>query len=95
MRIQVSAGDRDHRVAGEGRSLPDIRNDLKLNLAAESGLHERIDAMCPARGSPAPGIARCCLWRCAPQDQRIFIPRVRSGEWKGHTGKHIRIVVNL
>ena len=89
---------------------------LLLQLAEESGLRDRIDAMFRGekinvtenravlhvalrapkgqvhrrrrRGRGAAGACR------ARQDGR-FRQRIRSGEWKGHTGKPIRNVVNI
>ncbi len=89
---------------------------LLLQLAAESGLRERIDAM--FRGekiniSENRAVLHVALR--APKGESIvvdgedvvpnvhavldkmtaFSNRVRSGEWKGHTGKRIRNVVNV
>ncbi|CAN5734158.1 glucose-6-phosphate isomerase [soil metagenome] len=89
---------------------------LLVQLAEESGLRERIDAM--FRGdkiniSENRAVLHVALR--APKGQSIlvdgkdvvpdvhavldkmsaFAKRVRSGEWKGHTGKRIRNVVNI
>jgi len=89
---------------------------LLLNLAAESGLRERIDAM--FRGEKINITENRAVLHVAlraPRDQRIFVDghdvvpdvhvvldnmtdfarRVHGGEWKGHTGKRIRNVVNI
>ena len=89
---------------------------LLLNLAEESGLRERIDAM--FRGDKiniTEGRAVLHVALRAPRNASIvvdgknvvpdvhavldkmagFANRVRSGEWKGHTGKRIRNVVNI
>ena len=90
--------------------------DLLLQLAAESGLRERIDAM--FRGdrinvSESRAVLHVALR--APRSASIvvagkdvvpevhavldrmagFADRVRSGAWKGHTGKRIRNVINV
>ncbi len=89
---------------------------LLLQLAEESGLRERIDAM--FRGekinvSENRAVLHVALR--APKDESIvvdgedvvpnvhavldkmsdFSNRVRAGEWKGHTGKRIRNVINI
>ncbi len=89
---------------------------LLLQLAEESGLRERIDAM--FRGekiniSEKRAVLHVALR--APKGEVIkvdgkdvvpgvhavldkmaaFCDRVRSGEWKGHTGKRIRNVINI
>jgi len=89
---------------------------LLLNLAAESGLRERIDAM--FRGEKINITENRAVLHVAlraPRDERIFVDghdvvpevhavldkmsafatRVRSGEWKGYTGKCICNVVNI
>ena len=89
---------------------------LLLQLAEESGLRERIDAM--FRGEKinvtenravlhvalrAPRGASIVVdgENVVPQVHAVldkmadFSNRVRSGEWKGHTGKRIRNVVNI
>jgi glucose-6-phosphate isomerase len=89
---------------------------LLVNLAAESGLRERIDAM--FRGEKINITENRAVLHVAlraSRDAHIFVDgmdvvpavhavldemsdfarRVRSGEWKGHTGKRIRHVVNI
>ena len=89
---------------------------LLLQLADESGLRERIDAM--FRGEKinitenradlhvalrAPGGASIVVdgENVVPQVHAVldkmadFSNRVRSGAWKGHTGKRIRNVINI
>ena len=89
---------------------------LLLQLAKESGLRERIDAM--FRGDKINITENRAVLHVAlraPQDETIlvdgknvvpevhavldkmtaFCNRVRSGEWKGHTGKRIRNVINI
>src|SRR6266513_4597282 len=89
---------------------------LLLQLADESGLRERIDAM--FRGEKinitenravlhvalrAPGGASIVVdgENVVPQVHAVFDKmadfsnRVRSGAWKGHTGKRIRNVINI
>jgi glucose-6-phosphate isomerase len=89
---------------------------LLLDLAKESGLRERIDAM--FRGDKiniTENRAVLHIALRAPKDETIlvdgknvvpdvhavldkmsaFCNRVRSGEWKGHTGKRIRNVINI
>ena len=89
---------------------------LLLQLASESGLRERIDAM--FRGEKinvTEGRAVLHVALRAPKGTTIvvdgknvvpevhavldkmadFANRVRSGEWKGHTGKRIRNVINI
>jgi glucose-6-phosphate isomerase len=89
---------------------------LLLQLAEESGLQARIDAM--FRGEKiniTENRAVLHVARRAPREVSIvvdgqnvvpevhavldkmsaFADRVRSGEWKGHTGKRIRNVVNI
>jgi glucose-6-phosphate isomerase len=89
---------------------------LLLQLAAESGLRARIDAM--FRGDRinvtedravlhvalrAPRSASIVVdgQNVVPQVHAVldrmadFCRRVRSGEWKGHTGKRIRAIVNI
>src|SRR5215471_6415029 len=90
--------------------------NLLLQLAEESGLHERIDAM--FRGEKINVSEKRAVLHVAlraPKDEVIktdgknvvpevhavldkmaaFSDRVRSGEWKGHTGKRIRNVINV
>src|SRR5271166_4056170 len=89
---------------------------LLLQLAEESGLRERIDAM--FRGEKINVSEKRAVLHVAlraPKDEVIktdgkdvvpavhavldkmsaFCNRVRSGEWKGHTGKRIRTVINI
>jgi glucose-6-phosphate isomerase len=89
---------------------------LLLQLAEESGLRERIDAM--FRGEKINVTEKRAVLHVAlraPKDEKIlvdgkdvvpavhavldkmaaFSDRVRSGEWKGHTGKRIRNVINV
>jgi glucose-6-phosphate isomerase len=89
---------------------------LLLQLAEESGLRERIDAMFKGEKinvSEKRAVLHVALR--APKDEVIktdgknvvpdvhavldkmaaFSDRVRSGEWKGHTGKRIRNVINV
>ncbi|MCX5870167.1 MAG: glucose-6-phosphate isomerase [Deltaproteobacteria bacterium] len=89
---------------------------LLLQLAEESGLRARIDAM--FRGEKINGTEKRAVLHVAlraPKGQAIvvdgkdvvpqvhavldkmadFSSRVRSGEWKGYTGKPIRNVINI
>jgi glucose-6-phosphate isomerase len=89
---------------------------LLLQLAAESGLRERIDAM--FRGEKINVSEKRAVLHVAlraPKGEVIkvdgkdvvpgvhavldkmsaFCDRVRTGEWKGHTGKRIRNVINI
>jgi len=89
---------------------------LLLQLAAESGLRARIDAM--FRGEKINITEKRAVLHVAlraPKSESIFVDgkdvvpevhavldrmadfsnRVRSGEWKGHTGKRIRNVINI
>jgi glucose-6-phosphate isomerase len=89
---------------------------LLLDLAKESGLRERIDAM--FRGEKINITENRAVLHVAlraPKDETILVDgknvvpevhsvldkmtafsnRVRSGEWKGHTGKRIRNVINI
>ncbi len=89
---------------------------LLVDLANESGLRERIDAM--FRGDKINVTEKRAVLHTAlraPKDATIlvdgrnvvpevhavldkmaaFAERIRSGEWKGHTGKRIRNVVNI
>ena len=89
---------------------------LLLQLADESGLRERIDAMFSGQKiNTTEGRAVLHTALRAPRDAVIdvdgenvvpavhavldrmadFSDRVRSGAWKGHTGKRIRNVVNI
>jgi glucose-6-phosphate isomerase len=90
--------------------------NLLLQLAEESGLRERIDAMFSGEKiniTEKRAVLHVALR--APKDASIlldgknvvpevhavldrmadFSNRVRSGEWKGHTGKRIRNVINI
>ena len=90
--------------------------NLLVQLAAEAGLRERIDAM--FRGDKINLTENRAVLHVAlraPRDASIlvdgvnvvpevhavldkmtgFCNRVRSGAWKGHTGKRIRCVVNI
>jgi glucose-6-phosphate isomerase len=89
---------------------------LLLQLAEESGLRARIDAM--FRGEKINVTEKRAVLHVAlraPKEQSIMVDgedvvpqvhavldkmagfsnRVRSGEWKGHTGKRIRNVINI
>src|SRR5271155_6066576 len=89
---------------------------LLLQLAEQSGLRARIDAMFHGEKINIPekrAVLHVALR--APRDESIvvdgknvvpevhavldrmadFSNRVRSGEWKGHTGKRIRNVINV
>ena len=89
---------------------------LLLDLAEESGLRARIDAM--FRGDKINITENRAVLHVAlraPKGERIFVDgkdvvpevhqvldhmsafsdRVRSGEWKGHTGKPIKNVINI
>src|ERR1700732_151826 len=89
---------------------------LLLQLAAESGLRARIDAMFSGEKiniTEKRAVLHVALR--APKDQSILVDgknvvpevhavldqmadfsnRVRSGQWKGHTGKRIRNVINI
>jgi len=89
---------------------------LLLQLAAESGLRGRIDAM--FRGEKINITEKRAVLHVAlraPRGESIFVDgkdvvpevhavldrmaefsnRLRSGEWKGHTGKRIRNVINI
>src|SRR6266511_4768277 len=89
---------------------------LLLDLAAESGLRARIDAMFSGEKiNVTEGRAVLHVALRAPKGETIevdgenvvpkvhdvldrmadFAERVRSGAWKGHTGKRIRNVVNI
>jgi glucose-6-phosphate isomerase len=89
---------------------------LLLQLAQESGLRERIDAMFggqrinvsenravlhTALRAPKGAVVSVDGENVVPQVHAVldrmsdFADRVRSGVWKGHTGKRIRNVVNI
>src|SRR5580658_7673567 len=118
-------GSRGERMTAEGvgiyldyskNRITEKTLKLLLQLAEQSGLRERIDAM--FRGdainiSEDRAVLHVALR--APRDAAIFVngrnvvpdvhevldkmagfaTRVRGGEWKGHTGKRIRNVVNI
>jgi glucose-6-phosphate isomerase len=90
--------------------------ELLLDLAAESGLRARIDAMFAGEKiNVTEDRAVLHVALRTPQGDRIevdgenvvpkvhevldrmadFADRVRNGEWRGHTGKRIRNVVNI
>jgi len=90
--------------------------NLLLQLAEESGLRERIDAMfCGEKINITEKRAVLHVALRAPKDASILVDgkdvvpevhavldrmadfsnRLRSGEWKGHTGKRIRNVINI
>jgi glucose-6-phosphate isomerase len=96
--------------------ITDETRKLLLQLAQESGLRERIDAM--FRGEKINITEKRAVLHVAlraPKGESIlvdgqdvvppvhvvldkmsaFANRVRSGEWKGHTGKRIRNVINV
>src|SRR3982751_5903103 len=62
---------------------------LLVELAEQSGLRERIDAMFAGEHIKITEV-HAVLERMAR-----FADAVRSGEWKGHTGRRIRNVVNI
>jgi glucose-6-phosphate isomerase len=89
---------------------------LLLELARESGVRERIDAM--FAGEPINSTERRAVLHVAlraPRSESIvvdgrdvvpdvyqvldrmsaFADRIRNGEWKGHTGKRIRNIINI
>ena len=89
---------------------------LLIQLAEESGLRERIEAMFRgekinitekravlhvALRAPKGDTIRVDGKNVVPEvhevldKMAVFAKRVRSGEWKGHTGKRIRNVVNI
>lgn len=89
---------------------------LLLQLATESGLRDRIDAMFSgekinitekravlhvALRAPRDGSILVDGQNVVPEVHEVldrmaaFSNRVRSGEWKGHTGKRIRNVINI
>jgi len=90
--------------------------NILLQLAEQSGLRERIDAMFSGKKiniTEKRAVLHVALR--APKDESIIVDgknvvpevhavldrmadfsnRVRSGEWKGHTGKRIRNVINI
>jgi glucose-6-phosphate isomerase len=89
---------------------------LLVQLAAESGLREHIDAMfCGERINVSEQRPVLHVALRAPRDEALvvdgqdvvpevhavldrmarFADRLRSGDWRGHTGKRIRTVVNI
>jgi glucose-6-phosphate isomerase len=124
---ELFAGDpkRGTRLTAEGAGLffdysknriTDETLKLLIQLAEESGLRERIDAM--FRGAKINVTEKRAVLHTAlraPRNASIvvdgenvvpkvhavldrmaeFANRVRSGEWKGHTGKRIRNVINV
>ena len=89
---------------------------LLLQLAGESGLRERIDAMFRgekinvsekrvvlhvALRAPKGEVIKTDGKDVVPgvhavlDKMALFCDRVRSGEWKGHTGKRIRNIINI
>src|SRR5271155_911309 len=99
----------------KNRITQETRN-LLLQLAQESGLRERIDAM--FRGDKINITEKRAVLHVAlraPKGEAIFVDgqdvvpevhavldkmaafsdRVRKGDWKGHTGKRIRNVINV
>jgi len=124
---QLFADDpkRGQRMAVEGVGLyldysknrvTDETVKLLLQLAAESGLRDRIDAMFSGEKiniTEKRAVLHVALR--APEDESILVDgnnvvpevhavldrmadfsnRVRGGEWKGHTGKRIRNVINI
>jgi glucose-6-phosphate isomerase len=97
-------------------SITDETLKLLVNLAEESGLRSRIDAMFRgekinitekravlhvALRTPAGTTIKVDGEDVVPQVHAVldkmteFSNRVRSGEWKGHTGKPIRNVINI
>ena len=96
--------------------ITDETRKLLLQLAQESGLRERIDAM--FRGDKINITEKRAVLHVAlraPKGEAIFVDgqdvvpevhavldkmaafsdRIRSGDWKGHTGKRIRNVINI
>jgi glucose-6-phosphate isomerase len=96
--------------------ITDETRKLLLQLAEESGLRERIDAM--FRGEKINITEKRAVLHVAlraPKGEKIIVDgedvvpavhdvldkmaafsnRVRSGEWKGHTGKRIRNIINV
>jgi glucose-6-phosphate isomerase len=111
------------RVEAEGIYLDYAKNritdktmQLLLELAAQSGLRERIDAMFRgekinitedravlhvALRAPKSASIKVDGEDVVPEVHKVldrmsaFADRVRSGEWKGHTGKPIKNVINI
>ena len=90
--------------------------DLLLELAEQSGLRERIDAMFAGEKiNITENRAVLHVALRAPKGEQIFVDgvdvvpevhavldkmagfadQIRSGDWKGHTGKRIRNVINI
>ena len=124
---QLFAGDakRGQRMAVEALGIyldysknrvTDKTRNLLLQLATESGLRARIDAMFSGEKinvTEKRAVLHVALR--APKGESIFVDgknvvpevhamldrmagfsnRIRSGEWKGHTGKRIRNVINI
>src|SRR5215469_12342377 len=121
----VDDPNRGERMAAEGAGIyldysknRVTENTIKLlvQLASESGLESRIDAMFRGerinltQNRPALHVALRSprgasvfvdgknvvpQVQCVLEKMSSFCQRVRRGEWKGHTGKPIRNVVNL
>jgi glucose-6-phosphate isomerase len=108
------SGRRSPRLLEEPRDRRD--DELLVELARESGLRERIDAMFPGdRINVSENRAVLHVALRAPRGASIvvdgqdvvadvhavldkmthFAERIRSGDWKGHTGRRIRNVVNI
>jgi glucose-6-phosphate isomerase len=117
--------DRGERLRAEGAGLyldysknrvTDETIGLLLQLAEESGVHERTEAMfrgerinvtenrsvlhvalrMPKRDSlVVDGVDVVAEVHGVLEQMSAFAERVRSGEWKGHTGKPIRNIVNI
>ncbi|MGC8548299.1 MAG: glucose-6-phosphate isomerase [Acidobacteriaceae bacterium] len=111
------------RIEAEGIYLDYAKNritdktmQLLLELAAQSGLRERIDAMFRgekinitedravlhvALRAPKSASIKVDGEDVVPEVHKVldrmsaFADRVRSGEWKGHTGKPIKNVINI
>ena len=111
------------RVEAEGIYLDYAKNritdktmKLLLDLAAQSGLRERIDAMFRgekinitedravlhvALRAPKSASIKVDGEDVVPEVHKVldrmsaFADRVRNGEWKGHTGKPIKNVINI
>jgi len=90
--------------------------DLLLELAKETGLRERIEAMfCGDKINVSENRSVLHVALRAPQGEKIIVDgenvvpkvhaildqmahfsnRIRSGEWKGYTGKRIKNIVNI
>ncbi|QDV12964.1 Glucose-6-phosphate isomerase [Rosistilla oblonga] len=118
-------GDRGQRMTAEALGIyldysknrvTDQTLQLLLQLAEQSGLRERIDAM--FRGDKINATEQRAVLHVALRAAKgesivvdgedvvpavhavldkmaAFCDRVRSGQWKGHTGKSIRTIVNI